>query len=178
MQGILVRHLGALRRAITSLDGHYREYTANPSLPLRTPTHPYPTFFTSQDGSLCHFTYRYQIKGQGRILFFGFMDNIEICIKFTTRYCKEGHEFLAAQSFAPKLHAVERLPGGLYMIVMDDISKQYISLFDLIQDRPELLLERYLDTRNTLSKNLRQSLQQFHQGWLCAWGFSRYEHHG
>ena len=172
-----MRHLGALRRAILSLHSYYREYSANPSMPLHTPTHPYPAVFTSQDGLVNHFTYLFQIKGQGRILFFGRMDNIEICIKFTTHYCKKAYEFLAAQGFAPKLHAVERLPGGLYIIIMDDVSKQYISLFDLIRDRPELLLKEYLDTRNTVEER-QTMLATIPSDWLCAWRFSRHKRHG
>ena len=42
MEGMLVHHLGALRRAIHSPDTYYREYSANPSLPLRNPTHTQP----------------------------------------------------------------------------------------------------------------------------------------
>jgi hypothetical protein len=114
-----MRHLGALRRAMHSLDTYYQEYSTNPTLPLRNPTHPYPTSFVSRDGSVQHFTYVYHMTG--RNLFFGLMDDTAICIKFVPRYCKEGHEFLAAKGFAPKLHAFERLPGGLYMVVMDDV---------------------------------------------------------
>jgi hypothetical protein len=55
------------------------------------------------------------------------------------RYCKEGHEFFAAKGLAPNLHAGERLPGGLYMVVMVDVSEEYVSLFDLVQDNLDLL---------------------------------------
>jgi len=164
MEDMLVRHLGALRRAIHSLDTYYREYSANPSLPLRNPTHPYPTSFTSRDGSVNRFIYLFQMKG--RNLFFGRMDDADgtaICIKFVTHYCEEGHEFLAAKGFAPKLHAVERLPGGLYMVVMDDVSEEYISLFDLIRDNLDLLSEEHLGARNSLSDKIRQCLWQLHQ---------------
>ena len=164
MEGMLVRHLGALRRAIHSLDTYYREYIANPSSPLRNPTHPYPTSFTSRDGSVNRFIYLFQMKG--RNLFFGRMDDADgtaICIKFVPRYCEEGHELLAAKGFAPKLFAVERLPGGLYMVVMDDVDEEYVSLFDLIRDNPDLLSEEHLDARNSLSDKIRQCLRQLHQ---------------
>ncbi|KAJ3499972.1 hypothetical protein NLJ89_g9993 [Agrocybe chaxingu] len=164
MEGMLVRHLGALRRAIHALDTYYQEYSANPSFPLRNPTHPYPTSFTSWDGSAKRFIYLFHMKG--RNLFFGRMDDIDgtaICIKFVARYCKEGHEFLAAKGFAPKLHAVERLPGGLYMVVMDDVSEEYISLFNLIRDNPDFLSEEHLGARNCLSEKVGQCLRQFHQ---------------
>ena len=103
---------------------------------------------------------------KGRNLFFGRMDDADgtaICIKFVTRYCEEGHEFLAAKGFAPKLHAVERLPGGLYMVVMDDISEEYVSLFNLIRDNPSLLSEEHLGSRRSLSDKIRQCLWQLHQ---------------
>ncbi|KAF8157793.1 hypothetical protein B0H34DRAFT_844095 [Crassisporium funariophilum] len=148
MEGMLVRHLGALRRAIDSLDTYYREYVANPPSPLRNPTHPYPTCFTSRDGSVNRFIYLFQMKG--RNLFFGRMDDADgtaICIKFVPRYCEEGHELLAAKGFAPKLHAVERLPGGLYMVVMDDVREEY----------------EHLGARNSLSDKIRQCLRQLHQ---------------
>ena len=156
-----MRHLGALRRAIHSLDTYYQEYSADPSLPLRNPTHPYPTSFVSRDGLEQHFKYDYHMTS--RNLFFGNMDNASICIKFVPRYCKEGHEFLAAKGFAPKLHAFERLPGGLYMVVMDDVGDEYVSLFNLKQDIPNLLSEEHLVSRNLLSKKVRQCLRQFHQ---------------
>ena len=55
MESMLVRHVGALWRAMHSLDTYYQEYSANPSLPLRK-THPYPTSFISRDGSVQRFT--------------------------------------------------------------------------------------------------------------------------
>ena len=159
-----MRHLGALRRAIHSLDTYYHEYSANPSFALRNPTHPYPTSFTSRDNSVNRFIYLFHMKG--RNMFFGRMDDVNgtaICIKFVTRYCKEGHEFLAAKGFAPKLHAVERLPGGLYMVVMDDVSEEYVSLFNLVRDNLDLLSEEYLVARHCLSEEVRQCLRQFHK---------------
>ena len=164
MESLLVRHLGALRRAINTLKVYYQDYSANPSSSLRNPTHPYPTSFTSQDGLVNHFVYLLHMKG--RNLFFGRMDDLDgtaICIKFVTRYSKEGHEFLAEKGFAPKLHAFERLPGGLYMVVMDDVSEEYVSLFNLIRDNPGLLSEENLDARNLLSEKIGECLQQFHQ---------------
>lgn len=107
---------------------------------------------------------------KGRNLFFGRMKSMDdvngtaICIKFVTRYCQEGHEFFAAKGFALKLHAVERLPGGLYMVVMDDVSEEYISLFNLVRDNPDFLLsEDHMVARNCLLEEVRQCLRQFHE---------------
>jgi hypothetical protein len=99
-------------------------------------------------------------------LFFGRMDDVNdtaICIKFVTQYCEEGHEFLAEKGFAPKLHAIKRLLGGLYMVVMDDVSEEYINLFSLVRDNRALLSEEHLVARNCLSGKLIQCLQQFHE---------------
>ena len=161
MESMLVRHVGALRRAMHSLRTYYREYSANPSLPLRNPTHPYPTSFISRDGSVQHFTYLFHMKG--RNLFFGNADNTAICIKFVSRYCEKGHEFLAAKGFAPKLHAVQRLHGGLYMVVMDDVSEEYVSLFNLLQDNPILSSKEHLGSCKLLLEEVGQCLRQFHR---------------
>ncbi|KAF8885864.1 hypothetical protein CPB84DRAFT_1554516 [Gymnopilus junonius] len=165
MESMLVRHLGALRRAIHSLDAYYQEYNADPLLPKRNPTHPYATSFTSRDGSVKHFKYLSHLAP--RNMFFGHMDDANstaICVKFVPRYCKEVHELLAAEGFAPKLHAVERLPGGLYMVVMDDVSEEYVNLRDLIRGGGDLVTsEEHLGTRDSLSDKIRQCLQQLHQ---------------
>jgi hypothetical protein len=136
------------------LDTYYQEYSTNPPLPLRNSTHPYPTSFIPQDGSAQHFTYLFRMTG--RNLFFSHMEDTAIYIKFAPCYFKDGHEFLAAKGFAPKLHAFKRLPGGLYMVVMDDISDEYVSLFKLVRDNRGLLSE----ARNLLSEKVGQCLQQ------------------
>jgi len=157
MESMLVRHLGALRRAIDSLDAYYQEYRANPYLSLRNPTHPYPNSFTSPDKSANRFIFLFHMKG--RNLFSGRMDDgTAICIKFVARYCKEGMQSLfskklvprvsCGKSFAPKLPAV-----GLYMVVTDDVSEEYVSLFNLVRDNLVLLSEEHLVARNCLSDN-------------------------
>lgn len=60
------------------------------------------------------------------LLFFGKLscyDGTAICIKFGPRYCEEAHKLLAAADFAPKLHAMVRLPGGLFTVIMDDVGE-------------------------------------------------------
>ena len=152
MESMLICHVGTLQRTMHSLDTYYQEYSTNPTLPLHNLTHPYPTSFVSRVGSVQRFTYVYHMTG--RSLFFSNMDNTAICIKFVPHYCKEGHDFLAVKGFAPKLHAFERLMGGLYMVVMDDVGDEYVSLFNLIQDNPCLLSEEHLSSRNLLSKKV------------------------
>lgn len=168
MESMLVRHLVALRLAIHSLDTHYQEYSASPSSSRRNPTHPYPTSFKSPHGSI-NFEYASQMQGHNRNLFFGNIkdgDRTAICIKFVSRYCEAGHELLAGKGLAPKLYAFERLPGGFYMVVMDDVREDYISLFSLVQDDPKWLSDVHEDDRNLLSENIRNCLLQLHQASL------------
>jgi len=167
MTDMLVRHLGALRRAIHSLQSYYHDFNGNIVSPSHNAFHPYPTSFTTQDGLVERFKYLSSMKG--RNLFFG---NIEgdngaaICVKFVTRYCEQAHSFLAERGFAPRLHAVERLPGGQFMVVMDDVSDDYISLFNFIQDNPDLLSKDNEGTRNLFLQTVRDCLIQLHQAGL------------
>jgi len=115
---------------------------------------------------------------KGRNLFFGRMDDADgtaICIKFVSSYCEEGHEFLAAKGFAPKLHAVERLPGGLYMVVMDDVSEEYVSLFNLIgvRGQPGFIIGGASGCSQLSFGQNPTMLAAIASGWVCAWGYSR-----
>ncbi len=164
MRDMLVRHLKALRRAVHSLESYYSGNLVSPS---HNPFHPYPTSFTTQDGLVKRFKYHSSMKG--RNLFFGTIDDdngAAICVKFVTRYCEQAHRFLAERGFAPRLHAVERLPGGQYMVVMDDVSNDYTTLFNFIQDDPDLLLKDNEGTRNLFVQTVRDCLIQLHQAGL------------
>ena len=164
---MLVQHLGALRRAIHSLKSYYHDYSGNPVLPSHNPFHPYPTSFTTQDGLVKPFKYLSSMKG--RNFFFGNIEDADgaaICVKFVTRYCEQAHRFLAERELAPRLHAVERLPGGQYMVVMDDVSNDYISLFNYIQDNPDLLSKDNEGTRDLFLEKVRDCLIQLHQAGL------------
>lgn len=143
---------GMLVRTLKLSDAGFVLYDANPSFPRRNPIyHTQSLSFT-------------QMKP--RNLFFGSMDGIPICIKFVTRHCAEAHEFLAVKGFAPKLRNVERLPGGLYMVVINNVSTECVSLFNLIQGNRALLWSEHDIChigRDLLSKNIWQCLVQLHQ---------------
>jgi len=162
MRDMLARHLGAFRSAVHSLNSYYRDYEHNP--PTRNPCHPYPTSFATQDGLVKQFEYLEVMTG--RNLFFGNMkdgNQAPICVKFVTRYGEQAHRFLAERNLAPKLHAVKRLPGGQYLVVMDDISNDYVSLFNFIRANPNILSEHNQATRNSLSEKIRECLTELHQ---------------
>ena len=150
MESMLMRHVGALRHAMHPLDTYYREYSTTPPLPLLNPTHPYPTSFVSRDGSVQHFTYLYRMTG--RNLFFGRMDDTAICVKFVPRYCKEGHEFLAAKGLRRNSMLSSAFLEDCTWF-MDDVSDKYVSLFNLIRDNLSLLSEEHLGSRDLLSEN-------------------------
>jgi hypothetical protein len=137
MESMLVRHVGALqrRRAMHSLDTYYQEYRANPFLPLRNPTHPYPTSFISRDGSVQHFTYLFHMTG--RNLFFGNADDTAICIRFVSRYLQRKSRVSSCES--------------------------YVTLFNFLRDNPILSSEEHLGSRKLLSEKVGQCLRQLHR---------------
>jgi len=112
--------------------------------------------------------FKYLSSMKGRNLFFGNIDDdgAAICVKFVTRYCEQAHRFLAKRELAPRLHVVERLPGGQYMVVMDDVSNDYISLFNFIQDNPDLLSKDNEGTCNLFLQMVRVCVIQLHQEGL------------
>ena len=82
-----LRHLGALRRAVASLNEYYHELREDQSQGSRDPKAPYPTSFSwngsTRDFDICE-------RRQGRAtLFFGHLDGnpgFPICVKFANRY--------------------------------------------------------------------------------------------
>ena len=48
------------------------------------------------------------------------------------------------------------------MVVMDDVSEEYVSLFKLLQDNPILSSKEHLGSCKLLLEEVGQCLQQFH----------------
>jgi len=46
-------------------------------------------------------------------------DETKLCVKFTQKYSKDAHQYCADNGVAPELFAVEELPGGWLMVVME-----------------------------------------------------------
>ena len=170
MRDTLLRHLGAFRNASSSLEQYYRELKpAAPSGPLSlcNPTFPYPTSFTS--GSMTHtFRYTAELQTNHNYVFFGNLDSAidhqALCIKFAHQYGENVHRFCAEKGFAPQLHAVQHLPGGFYMVVMDDVGEEYVDLHSFVCDHPDILSgSAYVG----LKESIGQFLEQLHQsGWV------------
>lgn len=170
MRDTLLRHLGAFRNASRSLEQYYRELKRAASsgpLSLCNPMFPYPTSFTS--GSTTRtFRYTAELQSNHNYVFFGKLDSAaagqKLCIKFPHQYGEDVHTFCAAKGHAPKPYAVQRLSGGFYMVVMDDIGEEYIDLHTFVDDHPEILSS---SAYTTLKENIARFLEEMHQaGWV------------
>ena len=167
MRDMLLRHLGAFRNASRSLERYYRELNSTDSAdPSRfNPTYPYPTSFTS-GSTMQTFRYLSELESEHNFVFFGDLDSThqQLCIKFTHQYGEDVHRFCAAKGHAPKLYAVQRLPGGFYMVVMADIGEEYIDLHNFVNNDQEIRLSAaYAELR----ENIRSFLEEMHQaGWV------------
>jgi len=167
MRDMLLRHLGAFRNASRSLEKYYQELRpSGPSDPCN-PTYPYPTSFTS--GSRTH-TFRYisELASEYNFVFFADLNSTtnrqKLCIKFTHQYGEDVHRFCAEKGCAPKLYAVQRLPGGFYMVVMDDIGEEYIDLHSFVNNNQEV---RSSSAYSDLKGKIQQFLEEMHQaGWV------------
>ncbi|KAI6095799.1 hypothetical protein EDD16DRAFT_1778249 [Pisolithus croceorrhizus] len=76
----------------------------------------------------------YQQQLENKLVFFG-TESAEgtavvdrICVKFTRRYSPGAHEHCASTGCAPALRGFEKIPGGWFMVVMDDLSNDYETL--------------------------------------------------
>ncbi|KAG1717267.1 hypothetical protein EDB19DRAFT_1654461, partial [Suillus lakei] len=138
-----VRHMGAFRKAVRTLQRHYNMLPPHSELvsKLSHPTiFPYPTSFTSlDDNSTIAFEYREHLHEDGakskRLIFFGTLNEgdaeVPICIKFVHDYSRDAHMHCAQAGVAPRLRGFEQLPGGWYMAVMDRLVA-----YDVLADLP------------------------------------------
>lgn len=130
------RYLGALRKAIHSLERCYEEtfghlMPPSPISQVPDPVFPYPCAYTCIDTSSKQtFTYLLQMGMGDRTLLFAAEaeDGSIICVKFVRSYSKEAHVWCASAGFAPKLKGYESVAGGWYMVVMENITQDYCQL--------------------------------------------------
>jgi len=170
MRDMLLRHLGAFRNATRSLEQYYKKLTPfipSAALSQCNPTYPYPTSYTS--GSTTHtFKYLSELQSEHNFVFFGESDSAaarqKLCIKFTHQYGEDVHRYCATKGHAPRLHAVQRLPGGFHMVVMDDIGEEYIDLHSFVENHPEI---RSSSAYAVLKEKIRRFLEEMHRdGWV------------
>lgn len=134
------RLVASLRLALHSLKEHYS--TLLSELDLRPQAaFPFRNFF-NVDGQKFHFTYDgaiedkklfrahlAKVSGKGIT---EISDQTKLIVKFTRRYSKAAHKIAFDNGFAPKLYAVEEIHGW-FMVVMEDVSADYITYWDLKQ---------------------------------------------
>ncbi|TFK63726.1 hypothetical protein BDN72DRAFT_775561, partial [Pluteus cervinus] len=175
LENMLVRHLGAFRKALHSLQTFY----ARPPDDLSPyPACPYKTSITVKKGDsdqVVKFAYQDRMKHHN--VFFGNIriqddsmqdkDADPVCIKFVTRYCQDAHELLAREGLAPKLIGVERLPGGLYAVIMEDFGDNYINLFHYIEEHKDFRTsQQYAASRNAFEDRFKAGLNKLHDAGL------------
>ncbi|KAF8422596.1 hypothetical protein L210DRAFT_3571233 [Boletus edulis BED1] len=134
LQKNVARHLGAFKKAIGTLKQYY-EALVKQNHPASSPKQydllfPYPTDFTSLcDNMNRRFEYIAHIPH--RLLFKGTLDDKKrIYIKFVRHYSKYAHLACASLGCAPTLHGFEVIPGGWFMVIMDDLEEDYIRFCD------------------------------------------------
>ncbi|KIK78612.1 hypothetical protein PAXRUDRAFT_16777 [Paxillus rubicundulus Ve08.2h10] len=131
MRTTVARHLGSLKKAIGTLEEHYRDlsHRARPDSMPYSQLFPYPTSFTCrQHGTQQNFKYSHQLFSE-KLLFFGSLASTDaICIKFVRRYSQQVHLRCASMGCAPALLGFESIPGGWFMVVMDALPSDYVCL--------------------------------------------------
>ena len=65
-----------------------------------------------------------------------------------------------SKNIAPKLYAVESLPGGWYMVIMEDVRSEYEDLYDFIQHSDQT---EDASSRDYLLDQIRKFLEELHQ---------------
>jgi len=78
--------------------------------------YPYPTNYEVGDQQI-DFTYEFRVGD--KLVFKARTASRDVIMKFTRKYSTEAHRLLAGLGYAPMLHAVNALPGGWNMVVMD-----------------------------------------------------------
>ena len=158
MQRKVARHLGAFRKTVDTLKQYYEDLTKQSSpasSPKRSDVFPYPTDFTSLcDSGRRRFEYKTQFPH--KLLFKGTLDDEKrVYIKFVTRYSKEAHLACASLGCAPILHGFEVIPGGWFMVIMEDLEEDYIRLSEYSDVHNDSPTAKLLD-------NIENALRQLH----------------
>lgn len=149
----VARAFGALRLAFEQIKSHYERLISNKYAPLPdadSVAFPYMDYYT-KDGNRVQFTYQARFSNEKLIFIAKTSDGAKLFIKFTRKYSVDAHRYCSDKGFAPRLHAVEKLPGGWLMVVMDHLVLPY----ELVSDLP-------LDPK--LAARLRNAVVQLHNG--------------
>ncbi|KAG9310690.1 hypothetical protein JVU11DRAFT_9284 [Chiua virens] len=131
---VLARHMAAFREASRTLKEYYNHLESPESSRLSPPQlFPHPACYTSRiTQQRVEIIYKHQIL-EKQLVFFGFEDSdkgLPICIKFVRQYSPDAHDYCVSLGCAPTLRGFETIVGGWLMVIMDDISDGYETLYD------------------------------------------------
>ncbi|EJU06304.1 hypothetical protein DACRYDRAFT_113030 [Dacryopinax primogenitus] len=132
-----------IRRLLHTLHEHYKHLKLPPTKPTgqHSPDghsvssqndNPYLPCHTKVGGK--HLTYKGALEGYpaSRHIFEAELDGQPVVVKFTASYSAEAHRILANAGLAPPVLYFERIPGGLFQVVMSFI--QGSTLYDYLTD--------------------------------------------
>jgi hypothetical protein len=136
----------ALRTALRNLSAFYQ--TAN-TLSPRQIEYPFRNHFSDESGSTQFFKYLEQVEDKRvfRATLEG--EGTPVYVKFSRRYGEAAHRAAQVAGLAPRLYSVERIYGW-YVIVMEDLSKDYDTLSNVSRDRLPSLRQAVEQAVNTL----------------------------
>ncbi|PVF95874.1 hypothetical protein CPB86DRAFT_875337 [Serendipita vermifera] len=161
----LSRTLAATRRAVENLKAHYAGWAeptqAKASLEIADiVSFPYKTHYDAQGPVKQRVEFRYykRLNDSGLIFLTKTAEGKDLFIKFTRKYSAAAHKYCSDNGVAPTLHAVERLPGGWLMVVMDLLDETLYS-YPIIPysfyDKP---------TRDRLFSRITRAMNIMHNG--------------
>jgi hypothetical protein len=124
-------HLGALKKAIASLQTYYEDLSKLGDTAKQNLDYPYQLHFKSLSDSSAH-QFNYKSKIEGKLVFEAKLENGDsACVKFVRRYSRDAHEECTRLGCAPTLRGFQCLPGGWFrvMVIMDFLDgKHYCPL--------------------------------------------------
>jgi serine/threonine protein kinase len=192
LQSIAACHLGALKKALLSLDQYYSQISETRALPpddQPDPRFPHKIEFTELVTS-ASIRFKYVSQIPEKLVFFGKTDNgDQICIKFVRSYSVDVHQFFAGMGCAPTLKGFESVPGGWFMVVMDVIGSDYclfdpsvasIKLYNTIKGKLTILHQNHYihgdvrDTNIMVKKDSETDFMLFDFDWAGEIGKVQY----
>jgi hypothetical protein len=123
LRATTARYLGAMKNALAKLKRYYQPCHSPTQRDVRLPC--YLRYTCLADSTEHHLKYISHLMDD-KLLFFGQVDEKDVCVKFVTRYSKDAHLHCASRGIAPRLRGFETLPGGWYMVVMDYIGDLFM----------------------------------------------------
>ena len=150
------RAFRAFRLACADLKAYYYELSGRVSGRNRPEASrllfPYQDHYTARDGELVEFDYLERLDATKLIFTARNSKGDKLFIKFTRRYSEGAHQYCSGGGIAPDLYAIEKLPGGWVMVVMEFLGDEFI------------LLSSSNVERDVLKVGLKAAVDILHQG--------------